>query len=392
MRLRRCAIVFFESRESVSVDIESLLVGGDGLTRKRRWLALAAHLDGEVEVSAVEREILGEVGPGEWIDDDRLEGYPKEAVKRLLRQGLLIGDDVESAEYRQHDDTLRSGHWWPMAAVMHRHSRWQAVDSVVAMADSEMTTAVELRARLGAPPPAVGERGDAPSRIPLPRLPANDLDGLLARRATCRNFDIQRSVPQPLLARMLQRALMAHAQVRIQEDTIFLKKYVPSGGGLHPVEAYLIANRVEGLAPGLYHYHPIDHALQPLPSPKQPLEVFSRAALAGQHWFSDAPVIIVLALRFQRSFWKYRLHAKAYRAGVLDIGHISQMLYLSATEAGLGAFVTSAVNEMEVEQAFALDPMQQGVVAICGFGWRAGKMEISEFDPANEVWINDNPD
>ncbi|WP_026143286.1 putative peptide maturation dehydrogenase [Xanthomonas sacchari] len=388
MRLRRCAIVFFENRESVSVDVRSLLSGGNGLARERRWLALAAHVDGEIDVSEVEREILGDVGPGEWIDDARLEGYPKEAVKRLLSHGLLISDD-EDCEHRRRDDALRCGHWWPMAALMHRHSRWQSVDSVTAMAEGEMTTAVELRTKLGAPPPAVSERGDALNRIRMPRLPEDEFDGLLAKRTTCRNFDIQRSLSQELLARMLQRALMAHAQVRVQEDTVFLKKYVPSGGGLHPVEAYLLVNRVEGLAPGLYHYHPIEHALQPLPPPEAPLDVFARLALAGQHWFADAPVMIVLVLRFSRSFWKYRLHAKAYRAVLLDIGHISQMLYVSATQLGLGAFVTSAINEADIEKALALDPMQQGVVAVCGFGWRGEKMETSEFDPRNEVWSKD---
>ncbi|MGH8075665.1 MAG: putative peptide maturation dehydrogenase, partial [Lysobacter sp.] len=178
----------------------------------------------------------------------------------------------------------------------------------------------------------------------------------------------------------------AQAQVRVSDDTVFLKKTSPSGGGLHPTEAYLIVQNVEGVARGLYHYHPIDHALEPLQPPELPLAEFARLALAGQYWFAHAPVLVVLTPRFARSFWKYRHHAKAYRALVLDSGHLSQTLYLSATELGLGAFVTSAINEIDIEQGFGLDPLAEGPLAICGFGWRANAMNTNEFDPAGMVW------
>src|SRR3546814_4882794 len=46
--------------------------------------------------------------------------------------------------------------------------------------------------------------------------------------------------------------------------------------------------------------------------------------VAGQHWFADAPMLVVLAARVRRNFWKYRNHPKAYRAIVLDAGHLSQ--------------------------------------------------------------------
>lgn len=82
--------------------------------------------------------------------------------------------------------------------------------------------------------------------------------------------------------------------------------------------------------------------------------------VAGQRHFMKAHVVIVLASRFRRTFWKYRNHAKAYRAVILDAGHLSQMLYLAATERGLAAFITAAVNECDIEQIFGLDPMLEG--------------------------------
>jgi SagB-type dehydrogenase family enzyme len=95
---------------------------------------------------------------------------------------------------------------------------------------------------------------------------------------------------------------------------------------------------------------------------------------------------VVLAPRFGRNFWKYRDHAKAYRVVVLDAGHLSQTLQLAATEQGLGAFVTAAINEVDIEQAFGLDPRVEGPLAVCGLGVRAKTMAKSELDPNGRVW------
>jgi nitroreductase len=73
----------------------------------------------------------------------------------------------------------------------------------------------------------------------------------------------------------------------------------------------------------------------------------------------------------------------------LDVGHISQALYFSATELGLGAFVTSAINEIDIEKVLELDPMRQDAMAICGFGWRSESLMTTEFDPANGIWLGE---
>lgn len=386
MRIRRCSIVFIEPRESVAFDLASLLQGGAGLRSERAWIALAPHLDGEVELDTAQRELLGAVSPHTWRPAAEVRALDPKACAALLKQGLLIADGKRHAAHRERDEALRAAHWWPPAALAHRLARWQAMDSAAAMDANELTTAADIRRQLGPPPPHTVERAPPSQRLTLPRLADGEFERLLARRATCRNFDGARALPQELFARMLQRVFAAQAQVRIQDDTVFLKKHTPSGGGLHATEAYLIVQHVEGIAPGLYHYHPTEHALEPMPAPAMGLAQFASRAVAGQHWFADAHAMTVLTPRYARSFWKYRRHAKAYRALVLDSGHLSQTLYLSATELGLGAFVTSAINEIDIEQAFGLDPLVEGPLAICGFGWRGEHMRTSEFDPTEEVW------
>jgi SagB-type dehydrogenase family enzyme len=38
----------------------------------------------------------------------------------------------------------------------------------------------------------------------------------------------------------------------------------PSGGALYPIETYLVATLIEGVSPGVFHYHPTDHVLERL--------------------------------------------------------------------------------------------------------------------------------
>lgn len=391
MRVRRCKVLYLEPREKAEFDLESLLAGGNGMRHTHHWFALAPHLGEEIGVDAAERELLGSLSPDEWIDSRQLSDDDSTALKRLLKTGLVVSDGKRHATWCERDETLRGMYWHPLAATLHAFTRWHDADAVQATKNTGTETAGELREVLGAPPVEALNRGDSEQRIALPRTARTDFDHLLARRATCRNFDAEKPLPQALFAQLMERVFSAQSHIRVSDDTVFLKKTSPSGGGLHPVEAYLIVQNVEGVAPGLYHYHSIAHALEPLPAPDRPLQELAMAAVAEQHWFANAHVLVLLAPRYDRNFWKYRHHAKAHRAITLEAGHLSQTLYLSATEAGLAAYITCAINEVPLEQAFALDPISSGALAICGFGWRGEEMVTMELDPAGEIWRIESP-
>ena len=148
---------------------------------------------------------------------------------------------------------------------------------------------------------------------------------------------------------------------------------------------------VVGIEPGLYFYGCVSHVLQPLKiMHSTDASRLAHTFVAQQRYFANAPVQVVLVTRFERNFWKYRNHAKAHRATILNAGHLSQTLYLAATELGLAAFITAAVNEGDIEDAFGFDPMQLGVVAVCGFGYRGDVREEIELDPLHAVWPADS--
>jgi len=246
MKIRRCAIVLIEPREKLAFNLESLSNGGDGLDAQIELLALAPHLDGEVPVTAEQVAVLNALVAAPWREFDELaQQHDAHVLEGLLDMGLLIGDGEAHAAVRARDDALRAANWHAHSAVAHYFGRWRGVTSGEDLAKSGVYTMSELFARLGAPPPHVHERVSAHERIALPQPAPTAVDDLLARRATCRNFDPARALPQALFAQLMQRVFAAQAEVRVGDDTAFLKKNSPSGNRLRGQGGWLPAG-IEG--------------------------------------------------------------------------------------------------------------------------------------------------
>ncbi|MFC4819944.1 putative peptide maturation dehydrogenase [Dokdonella ginsengisoli] len=386
-KVRRCHIVATEPRERIAFDLERLGESESGLHIVLEWVARAPHLRVETTVSIEELRLIGELPSSEWADWEDLIAIHDEAVLRsLVEKRLLI---VQGSSADEADQSSRDSHWHRTSAVAHYASRWQGIDIEQRDREFKEHAARKVLDYLGPPPVPVRERVEPAQRFRLPPAAPTPFDALLLKRVTCRNYDRSRELGLAEFSSVLFRTFGARAVVETAPGVRLLKKGVPSAGGLHPTEAYLLVQRVEGVAPGLYHYHPIDHALEPIRSlSAEEASELARRFVAAQAYFVDAHVMVIPTSRFRRNFWKYRNHAKAYRALTLDVGYLSHTIYLSATELGLAAFITAAINEVDIEQAFGLDPLEEGPLAVCGFGIRAAERKEVEFDPLHAVWLD----
>jgi len=391
-RIRRCAILMIEPRERLELDMAGLFAGESALKSEMATVALAPHLGEEIALDDDELIALMRIGETPWLSRDKLERViPADVAERLLQKGFLIGDGDAHAALRERDDALRECHWRSLSAVAHYFSRWTDDGADEDARITRHRTIEDLVAEHGLPPPHLTDRVPPEQRLRLPPAETSALDELFRHRATCRNFDTAAALTAEQFAGMIRRVLGCLAIVEVMPGVHGLKKANPSGGGLHPLEPYLFVRRVEGIETGLYHYHAGDHALEPLTTMSDDdAHRLAKKLVAGQEFFADAPVHVVLVARFGRTFWKYRNHAKAYRAIVLEAGHVSQNLYLAATEAGMGAYVTAAINEVDIERAFGLDPLRESPIAVCGFGPRAAVKTMMEFDPLGTVWRDED--
>jgi putative peptide maturation dehydrogenase len=408
MQVRRCAVAWLEPREVAAFQLEDLMSGGTGVVGRLCWFAHAPHLPAPVELDAAAAPALGALGAVDWVERDVLDArFGRKAIDALLEAGLLLGRG--DSTHADADADFRAQGWHAPAALAHMASRWEGVDGPQGMAEDDVDTNEGLLRRHGPPPPALPPSTGPAAEAALPRVPRDDFDALLDARVTCRNFDPGAWLPLATFSQLMARVFGARGVGHPAPGFDVFKRTSPSGGALHPTDCWLVVQRVEGVAPGLYRYRMDTHALEPVvprirpPRPgdarTQPLgdvapcawradelQAFARIAVAGQDFLAASPVLCILAPRFHRNFWKYRNHAKAYRVAVLDAGHLSQTLQLCATQAGLGPFVTGAINEVDIERAFGMTGYRQSPLVVCGFGKRAGILATSEFDPNRRIW------
>lgn len=384
MQLKRPNILLIQRRERPEFSLESLLSGGAGVVINSEWLALAPHIGLEVVIELADLAVLDAVLPDSATAREELAArFGEERIGPLIQSGLLIGDHPEHEKFRARELALRQTSWWAPAAVAHSFGRWQGIDiAAEEMSNGPRTTMSKMLDDNGPPPPETLELRPRSTWQSLPAPAKTPLDDLMAGRSTCRNFDPNFFLPLAELSAVLHRVFGAQAEQTLAPGAVALKKNSPSGGGLHPIEAFVLAQRVEGLAPGLYHYHSTAHALEPMQMlSAETVAPLAHELVAGQAWFANAPVQVLMAARFQRNYWKYRNHPKAWRVIQLDAGHLSQNFYLSATELGYGAFVTGAINDECAERLFEFDGLGTGAIAVCGLGRRASEIVTTEFDP-----------
>ena len=121
------------------------------------------------------------------------------------------------------------------------------------------------------------------------------------------------------------------------------RDYLPDGDGL--IEAYFIANAVEGLTPGSYYYAREQKSVEELK--RGEMRQMSAYLCLGQPLFGDASVVVFLMTRLQDVLGT--LGNRGYRVAQLEGGIVAGKIYLSAYSLRLGAsgstFYDDAVTE-----------------------------------------------
>ena len=128
----------------------------------------------------------------------------------------------------------------------------------------------------------------------------------------------------------------------------------PSGGGLHPLDGYLVvgAGSVEGVEAGVYRYLPAGHSMKRVASgdKRAPL---AKACL-GQTWLAGAPAILVITSENSRITAKYG--NRGVRYAWIEAGCVAENLFLQAEATGLGAGIVGAFDDDVVARVISTLP------------------------------------
>ncbi len=211
----------------------------------------------------------------------------------------------------------------------------------------------------GRRPPSYKQVGTG-AAVPLPvpvRPPTMSVAQALRQRRSLRQY-ADRAVTGEELAWLLSAAAAITAPGGLRS--------APSAGALYPIETYVAADRVEGVAPGLYHLDVRAQGLEPMRSGSVSADL--AVAGLGQDALRTAPVVLVLTGLFQRTRWKY--HQRHYRYVCWEGGHIAQNVYLAAEAAGLGACMIGAFLDGGVNDLLHVDGRHEAALGLLAIGPR----------------------
>jgi len=393
-RVRRTKYLFFYIEDGRFLDISALLGGTVSLTNVRQVYALSILTQEVVPIQLSMLDSLVCIPSEDWISvDDAVSdnGLTQVDLKFFADHGLIVtdADTPDLVEFRRRDETLASSQWNVFAALFHFFSRWNDVrvkrgpppeDQLPEDIGYTRDEHREFVRKYGKPPAHFYEPERTLGAVDLPSgRKTGELYAILEKRKTTRSMD--RSVPMRLgdLSTILYYTFGCHGILPFMDGVAAIKRTSPSGGGLHPTEVYPLVINVNGIQPGMYHYSVERHRLELLVElDEDTARSWANEFTAGQIYPSWAHVLFIMTSRFYRHQWKYRKHEKAYSVLLMDAAHLSQTLYLIATELGLGAFVTAAINSDALESRLGIHPYEQGAILVCGCGV---PLEPDEIDP-----------
>jgi SagB-type dehydrogenase family enzyme len=202
--------------------------------------------------------------------------------------------------------------------------------------------------------------------VPLPACalgPTSLADALDARRSI-RTFG-ERPLRLDELGSLLQAAYGVTVTLGGTPQSL---RSAPSGGGLYPLELYVVTLHVEGLDTALHHFDPLRRGLELLRAiePHDELESLSPYA---ELLASSAAFVAVTAM-FWRSRFKYG--ARAYRFTLLEAGHMAQNLLLAATALGLAAVPLGGFYDRRVDAFLGVDGLYEASLYLLPFGPTSG--------------------
>ena len=216
--------------------------------------------------------------------------------------------------------------------------------------------------RSAMPKPVKRYPGVAAIRLPPPSAPAHFADVLVSRR-TSRRFS---STPVTLgeLSTILALAAGVQQWARTEAGEVPLKTS-PSGGARHPIETYIVARAIPRLKRGIYHYRSDAHMLERI-GETVPIERM-RAYVPHSGYFANASAMVFFTAVFGRQLWRYP-YSRAYRAALIEAGHVCQTFLLTATSLGLAPFCVMGLADTLVEHDLGIDGIGESVLYCAGVG------------------------
>lgn len=150
------------------------------------------------------------------------------------------------------------------------------------------------------------------------------------------------------------------------EDTL---RTVPCSGATHTFETYLFMMRVKGISQGIYRYLPVEHKLlfmSELDEIDQKIDAITLDQPFVPNFTKKAAVMFAWSTIPYRSEWKYDV--SAHKKILIDIGHVSQNLYLASESIDAGACAIGIYDQNLIDEVLGLDGNDEFILFLGAVG------------------------
>lgn len=203
---------------------------------------------------------------------------------------------------------------------------------------------------------ANGETTPSVHYLSVPRDTGNvSVEEALQKRRSRRNY-LDKGLPEAFLSQILWAAYGITKPERAYPSMRGGYRTSPSAGALYPLEIYVLAGRVEGIAPGVYRYHSLTHSLEKVIDGD--MRNALRDAALGQEMIVRAPAVLLYCAVFERCVQKYGQRGRE-RYVCMEAGHSAQNVYLQAEALNIGTCAIGAFNDDRVRQAMKLSATEE---------------------------------
>jgi len=201
-------------------------------------------------------------------------------------------------------------------------------------------------------------------RVALPppeRTPARPLATALAEHAPAAGFAPD-AIPLARLSRLLHFTNGVTARTRRGVPL----RAAPSAGALYAGEVYLVAERVDGLEPGVYAYLPLEKRLARIAGGSRIAAVAASLEEPGRAHRAACAVLLT------NVFGRYRVRYanRGYRYALIDTGHLGENLRLTAASAGLAEWGPLRFQDAALDALLGIDGADEAVCAVHFVGVR----------------------
>lgn len=197
---------------------------------------------------------------------------------------------------------------------------------------------------------------------------------VINRRFSVRDFK-RSALSLEKLSTLLNQSCGVRDTISVYNRRDVTLRNFPTAGGLQCTEFYLVANEVEGVPQGLYHYSSTRNCLELVDRGNFRWRV---ANCCPQHeWLAEANVVIFIAPDISRLTWKYDVY-RSYRLSHLETGVVSQNLHLIATALDLGSCMVFGFDDEIANSLLGLDGRQEFTTLLIAIGNKLDKKALMQ--------------